>query len=78
MPFIPNDILRESLRESAKGNRLQNDVLLHYAMFSQDEGKEPEAERIAQELQEPLENVKEALSYLSGNGWLERVKDYFE
>jgi DNA-directed RNA polymerase specialized sigma subunit len=47
-------------------------------MFSQDEGKEPEAERIAQELQEPLENVKEALSYLSGNGWLERVKDYFE
>jgi DNA-directed RNA polymerase sigma subunit (sigma70/sigma32) len=78
MVFIPDDILGESIRESVKGNHLQNDVLLRYAMHSQNEGTEPDPERLAQELDEPLEKVKEALSYLSDKGWLEKVKDYFE
>ncbi|HEY0082977.1 MAG TPA: hypothetical protein VGB61_09325 [Pyrinomonadaceae bacterium] len=78
MVFIPDDIFDESLKESVKGNHLQNDVLLRYAMHYQNEGKEPEPERLAEELGEPLENVKDALSYLSDKGWLEKVKDYFE
>ncbi len=44
MVFIPDDIFDESPKESVKGNHLQNDVLLHYAMHSQNEGKEPRPE----------------------------------
>ena len=78
MVFIPDDILDGSLKEAGAGNHLQIEVLLQYAMHSQNEGKVPEPERLAEELGEPLENVKEALIYLSDKGWLEKVKDYFE
>lgn len=78
MVFIPDDIFDESMKDAVKGNRVQNEVLMRYAMHSQNEGKEPEPERLAKELDEPLENVKKTLNELSSKGWLERVKNYSE
>lgn len=78
MPFIPDDVLMEAIRVSGEPNENRLMVLLHYAMLCQNEGTEPEPPRLAESAKLPLDATQDALQYLSGKGWLERVRDYSE
>jgi DNA-directed RNA polymerase specialized sigma subunit len=75
MVFIPNDIFDQLCVGKV---RQQREVLMQYAMHTQSEGKEPEAELLADELEMELEDVNSALSVLKERGWLERVFNYSE
>lgn len=83
MVFIPNDILDEVLKQGVENEGTPDEywegqVLMIYAMFSQKEGKEPDAKRIADFHKFPLERVENSLNKFAEKGWLERVKDYSE
>lgn len=79
MVFIPDDMLVESLRESVKsGDDADHRVLINYAMLCQNEGREPDAARVAESAGLTLGVVRDALDRLSKKGWLDAVRDYSE
>jgi hypothetical protein len=74
MPFIPDDIMFEAIRGDDKELR----VLIYYATFCQNEGREPDITHLAAAVHLPPDTTQDILARLSSKAWLDKVKEYPE